>query len=146
MTPKELFLEAMRLNDSGDHEGFVERQAPDAVWKVPGGATLNGRDEIREWLQPFWRGFSSYRHDITRITEDGSIVFAEGTWTGKNDGPLVMPDGSEAPGTGRTVSFGFAIVIDGDVERQQATSAHIYFDQMEFLMQLGLIPEPAQAA
>jgi ketosteroid isomerase-like protein len=144
MTPKEMFLEAMRINDGGDHEGFLARQAPDAHWTVPG-AELHGRDELRGWLGQFWQSFSSYRHDLSRVEEVGSTVFAEGTWTGVNDGPLAMPDGTEVPATGRTVSFRFGMSVDGDVEAQQATAVRIYFDQLDFLGQLGLIPEPAGA-
>jgi hypothetical protein len=69
-------------------------------------------------------------------------VFAEGTWTGLNDGPLVMPDG-EAPATGRTVSFRFAIAVTVDEDAAHATGLNLYFDQLEFLAQLGLVPEPA---
>jgi uncharacterized protein (TIGR02246 family) len=141
MSAKELFLEAMRRTDAGDHEGFLALQAPDASWVVPGGAP-HGHEELRAWMQPFWQGFSNYRHELTRVAENDDVVFAEGTWTGVNDGPLVMPDG-EAPATGRTVSFRFAIAVTVDVDAGHATSVNLYFDQLEFLAQLGLVPEPA---
>jgi ketosteroid isomerase-like protein len=144
MTAKEMYLEAMRLNDSGDHEGFLALQADDAEWHVPG-AEIHGKEELRGWLQPFWQGFSSYRHDLDRVVENGNTVWAEGTWSGVNDGPLVTPDG-EAPPTGRSVSFRFGMSVTGDLEAGLATSVNVYFDQLEFLTQLGLIPEPAPAS
>src|SRR5437899_652308 len=124
MTPSELFLEAIRRSDSRDHEGFLAMQAPDCEWVVPG-AELHGRDEVREWLEAFWQGFSSYKHLIDRVVESGDTVFAEGTWSGLHDGPLVTPEG-EIPPTGKTVGFRFAIVIDGDLDAGHARSAHIY--------------------
>ena len=143
MTPKEMFLEAMRRNDAGDHEAFLAMQADDAVWRVPG-AELHGKEELRGWLHPFWQGFSSYRHEFSRVVEAGDdVVWAEGTFSGVNDGPLVMPDGGEAPPTGRPVSFRFGMSIVGDYEAEQAKEINIYFDQLEFLAQLGLVPEPA---
>jgi ketosteroid isomerase-like protein len=144
MTPTELFLEAMRRNDGGDHEGFLAMQAPDAVWMVPG-AELRGIDEIRGWLEAFWGAFSTFRHDMRNVVENGDLIFAEGVWTGVNDGPLQTPAG-EMPATGREVSFPFAMVLEGDTERGQAQTARIYFDQLAFLGQLGLLPEPAAAA
>jgi ketosteroid isomerase-like protein len=144
MTAKELYLEAMRRTDAHDHEGFLAMQADDAEWRVPG-AEIHGKEELRAWMQPFWQGFSSYRHDLERVVESGNTVWAEGTWSGVNDGPLVTPDG-EAPPTGRSVSFRFGMSVTGDLEAGLATSVNVYFDQLDFLMQLGLIPEPAQAS
>jgi predicted ester cyclase len=144
MTPKELYLEAMRRTDAQEYEGFMAMQADDAEWIVPG-AELRGHEQILSFVQPFWKGFSQYRHDIAEVVESGNRVHAEGVWTGIHDGPLPTPDGSEVPPTGREVSFRFAMSLEIDPERQQATSVHIYFDQLEFLGQLGLVPEPAQA-
>jgi ketosteroid isomerase-like protein len=145
MTPKELYLEAMRRTDARELEGFLALQAEDAEWIVPG-AELHGRDQVRGFTQPFWSGFSRYRHDIADVVESGNRVYAEGVWTGTHDGPLPIPDGSEVPPTGREVSFRFAMSLEIDPERQQATSVHIYFDQLEFLAGLGLVPQPAAAA
>ena len=141
MTPKETFLEAMRRTDAHDLEGFLELQADDSVWTVPG-ATVRGKDELRQWLTPFYTGFSSYRHEFSRVYEEGNVVWAEGTWTGTNDGPLVTPDG-EAPATGRTVSFDFGMSVSVDEDEGHGTEGRVYFDQLTFLGQLGLIPEGA---
>jgi len=144
MTPKELFLEGMRLNDGGDHDAFLAIQAREAVWTVPG-AELHGVDEIRSWLEVFWHAFSTFRHDLTNVAEHGDSVFAEGVWTGVNDGPVETPAG-EAPATGREISFPFAVVVEVDRERDQVRAVRLYFDQLGFLAQLGVIPEPAAAA
>jgi steroid delta-isomerase-like uncharacterized protein len=143
MTAKELYLEAMRRTDAHDFEGFLALQADDAVWRVPG-VEITGKDELRGWLQQFWVGFPTYRHDLTRVVESEGVVWAEGTWTGVNDGPLLSPDG-EAPPTGKTVSFRFGMSVAIDIEAGHATTVELYYDQLEFLMQLGLIPEQAAA-
>jgi hypothetical protein len=143
MTPKELFLEAMRRQDSGDHEGFLAMQTEDCEWVVPG-AELHGRDAVREWTRPFDEAFSSSRHECASVEAIGETVYSEGIWRGVNDGPLPTPQG-EVPATGREVALRFAVVVRGDLERGQARSVHLYFDQLEFLGQLGLIPETAAA-
>jgi uncharacterized protein (TIGR02246 family) len=138
MTARELYLEAMRRTDSGDREGFLSLFAEDCHWLVPG-AELQGKDQLREWIQPFWQGFSSFRHDLERtISETDDVVFGEGTWTGTNDGTLVMPDG-ELPATGRTVSFRFAIAGTRSADGEHIQGVNLYFDNLEFLGQLGVL-------
>jgi hypothetical protein len=57
--------------------------------------------------------------------------------TGTHDGVLHTPDGDVAP-TGRAVELRFAsvYVTDGDTLK----SEQLFFDQMDFLGQLGLLP------
>jgi hypothetical protein len=120
-------------------------QADDAVWQVPG-ATLRGKDELRGWLQPFWQAFSTSRHELARVYEVGpDCVMAEGVFTGAHDGPLPMPDGTELPPTGKTVAFRFAMSITREPGAEVANAVDVYFDQLEFLGQLGLLPAPAAA-
>jgi hypothetical protein len=73
---------------------------------------------------------------------DGT-VYAEGTFNGVNSGAMETPEGT-LPATGRTLAMPFAIAVDVDVDAGYATSVHLYFDQLGFLAQLGLLP--AQAA
>jgi ketosteroid isomerase-like protein len=143
MTMKELFVEAMRRTDAGDHEGFLAMQDDDASWTVPG-AELQGKEQLRSWLGLFWQGFTAYGHDLQRLYEDGEDrVICEGVWTGRNDGPLTAPDGSQVPPTGREASFRFAIVVSRDPGAEVACEVRLYFDQLEFLAQLGLVPDAA---
>jgi hypothetical protein len=106
---------------------------------------VQGRDVIRESMQPWWQGFSSYRHDILRLTEDDDTVYAEGVRTGTNDGSMATPDGVLAP-TGRTVELHFRDRGHGRRPGPAGASVHVYFDQLEFLGGLGLLPEPAAQA
>src|SRR5204863_118537 len=88
MTAKELFYEAMRRTDSGDQKGFLECFTADVNWLVPG-AQLDGIEQVRGWVAPFWQGFPTFRHDIDRAVADSDdTVFAEGTWTGEHNGTL----------------------------------------------------------
>jgi SnoaL-like domain len=145
MTMKELFVEAMRRTDAGDYEGFLALQHEDGVWVVPG-AELRGRDEYRPWLELFWQAFSSFGHDLQHLYEVGEdIVICEGVWSGRNDGPLTLPDGSQIPATGREASFSFAIVVIREPGAQAASTVRLYFDQLTFLGALGLIPDQAAA-
>lgn len=71
--------------------------------------------------------------------EVGDTAIDEGIYSGTNTGPLAFPDGTSIPATHRNISIhgvDFATVRDGRI-----TSYRLYFDQLEFLNQLGLLPE-----
>ena len=58
------------------------------------------------------------------------------TWTGTHEGPLEMPDGSELPATGLTISFSVAVVLEtteGLIRRERQ-----YYDNLGILDQLGV--------
>jgi hypothetical protein len=143
MTMKELFLEATRRQNEGDEEGFLAMQSDECEWFVAG-VELQGRDAVREWRAPMNAAFPGSTHEYGRIDELEDGVFAEGVWRGVQSGPLQTPQG-EVPPTGREVTTRYAIVVRGDAATAQASSVHVYYDQLEFLAQLGLIPEPAAA-
>jgi ketosteroid isomerase-like protein len=138
MDLKESFVETMRMSDSRDLEGFLAQLDQDIEWIAPG-AELRGRDQAEQWLNPFWQAFSSFRHDFSRVAESDGTVYAEGTWSGVNDGVLPTPQG-DLPATGANVSFRFAAVVTGEPGRIR--TLHVYFDQLEFLGQLGVLPAP----
>ena len=64
----------------------------------------------------------------------GNVVVAEGTTAGTHDGAFRTPKG-EIPRSGNPVSLRYAAVkrFEGD----RLVSEHLYFDQLEFLQQLG---------
>jgi hypothetical protein len=144
MTAKELFVEAMRRSDANDQEGFLALQAPDCTWITPN-AQPHGREELQGWLAPWYAGFPVHRrHELVRVDEAGGTVYAEGVFHGVNEGALETPEGT-LPATGRQLHMRFSIAVDVDHEAGCATEVRLYFDQLDFLGQLGLLPEPAQA-
>jgi hypothetical protein len=54
-----------------------------------------------------------------------------------------MPDGSELAPTGKTISFHFAMSVARQPGAEVASRVNIYFDQLDFLGQLGLLAQPA---
>ncbi len=85
----------------------------------------------------FHEAFPDLRLEITQLLTDGPAAAAEGTLMGTHDGVLHAPDGDVAP-TGRAVELRWAAVYvtDGDTLK----SEHLFFDQFDFLGQLGLLP------
>jgi predicted ester cyclase len=119
-----------------DRDGGAEPWAADAELLAPGGHA-NGRDEVIGFLGVFQEAFPDLRLEIKRLLTDGSSAAAEGTIAGTHNGVLHTPNGDVAP-TGRAVELRWAAVYvtDGDTLK----SEHLFFDQMDFLGQLGLLP------
>jgi predicted ester cyclase len=110
--------------------------AADADFKAPV-AEVSGRDEIIGFFGVFQNAFPDVRLELHQLLADGSAAAAEGTLSGTHDGVLPTPNGDVAP-TGRAVQLRWAAIyaIDGDTIK----SEHLFFDQMDFLGQLGLLP------
>jgi hypothetical protein len=66
----------------------------------------------------------------------------EGVFLSTHTGPLVGPAG-EIPATGRKLELQFCDVFIARGSR--FAEHHIYYDQVTFLTQLGLMPQPATA-
>jgi predicted ester cyclase len=119
-----------------DRDNDAEPWAADAEFVAPG-VHANGREEIMGFLAMFQEAFPDLRLEIKRLVTDGSSAAAEGTMAGTHNGVLHTPNGDVAP-TGKTIEVSWAAVYvtDGDT----LSSEHLFFDQMDFLGQLGLLP------
>jgi predicted ester cyclase len=111
--------------------------ADDAEFVAPGGQA-SGRDDVIRFLGVFTEALPDLRLEVKQLITDGSAAAAEGTLSGTHDGVLHAPDGDVAP-TGRAIELRWAAVYatDGDTLK----SEHLFFDQMDFLGQLGLLPD-----
>lgn len=110
--------------------------AVDAEMTAPG-ATVSGRDNVIAFIAVFQEAFPNLRLEIEQLLTDGPNAAAEGMLTGTHDGVLHAPNGDVAP-TGRAVAFPWAAfyVTEGETLK----SEHLFFDQMDLLGQLGLLP------
>ena len=109
--------------------------AADAEITAPG-AEVSGRDTDIGFIAVFQQRSGPPPRDRA-APDDGPAAAAEGTIMGTHDGVLHTPNGDVAP-TGRAVEFRLAAVYvtDGDTLK----SEHLFFDQTDFLGQLGLLP------
>ncbi|MGH2756193.1 MAG: ester cyclase [Actinomycetota bacterium] len=122
-----------------DTKALGKLYAPDAIADTPDQGEIKGRDEVVTWVNDFMTAFPDARYDSTRKYESGDTAIDEGYFTGTHTGPLQLPDGTTIPATGKRVSMrscDMATCQDGLVTRHR-----FYFDQVDFLTQLGLMPE-----
>jgi ketosteroid isomerase-like protein len=134
-------LQAWRARDA---EAFGACYAEDATIVAPGGVELRGPDGAKQFFAIWAEGVPDNEITITHEYACGSVVVQEGVFSGTHTGGLMAPSGEVIPATGRSLSAPYADVFEVDGDR--ITSERLYFDQMELLTQLGLMPDPAVAS
>lgn len=120
-----------------DGRALLNLHAADIKFEAPGDVHLrSGSDATAyamRWLKAFPDGKMTVRNEIT----SGPWVIQEITLEGVQSGPLEAPTGTIPPTSkkysGRAVHF-------LRIENGQIAEARIYFDQLEMLSQLGLVP------
>ncbi|WMX43649.1 ester cyclase [Streptomyces roseicoloratus] len=123
----------------GDLTTVAELYAEDAVAFTPDEGELHGRDAIVEYRRTMTEAIPDATFTPLQQYEADDTAIDEGVFSGVNTGPIPLPDGETLPATGRKISIrgtDLATVKDGRI-----TSYRLYFDQMLFLDQLGLLPQ-----
>ena len=129
-----------QLYNARDVEGLVNLYAEDATVVTPFG-TFEGRAAIREWWSRDKAAFPDGTLTLDVIVEQGDTLADEWTVVGTHTGPLVMPDGTELPPTGKRIELkGMELVQlrDGKIVVHR-----LYWDNMAVAGQLGVLPEAA---
>lgn len=102
--------------------------------------SFTGRAAVVEYWERFFTAFPDLRvHDEFKA-ENGDTAINEWSISGTNSGPMETPEGT-IPATGKRVSVrgcDALTVRNGLIESHRA-----YYDQLGFMSQLGLVPEPA---
>jgi|SRR5438105_11649302 len=133
------FVEAFNAHDEN---GIRELNGENVVFEAPGDVQIEGRDATTGYALGWIQAFPDARLVIHNDLVAGDWVIQEGTFEGTHEGTLSSPAG-DIPAThkrlnGRCVQI---FKIEGDV----ITETHLYFDQVQVMTQLGLMPELATA-
>ena len=124
---------------SNDLAALEACYAEDAVAVTPDRGEITGREAIISYLSQMGQAFPDSAFEYLERYEAGNVAIDEGFVNATNTGQLQMPTGESAP-TGRQLRLRSCDIAR--VEGGMVTSHHFYFDQMEFMEQLGLLPEP----
>lgn len=137
------FIErSVEVWNAHDKAGWTKDVADDCVFKVPGGISGSGRD-LRDLLFSMWAdAFPDNRITPSKIGEDNDYGILEAVFEGTHTGTLNAPTGA-IPATHKRVSIPF--VTTSTNRGGLYKTFHLYFDQVELMTQLGLMPAPAAA-
>ena len=122
-----------------DEKALNELHSDDIKFNAPGGfKATNAKDATAyamTWLKAFPDGKMKVRSEIT----SGPWVVQEILMEGTHTAPLESPTGTIAPTYKKVVGYGVQLLR---VENGKIAEARIYFDQLDQMSQLGLIPAP----
>jgi ketosteroid isomerase-like protein len=127
---------------NGDIAKGIQLYAPDVVVMTPDQGEVKGAEAFAAYTKQFLDAFPDQRYEPLYSHEAGNTAIDEGYFVGTNTGELQSPTGETFPATGRSVRLRICDIAT--VEGGRITSHRFYFDQVEFLTQLGLMPgQPA---
>jgi predicted ester cyclase len=141
MSPKEVVTRMFEAFAAGDEEGLrdVSHEEIEFVDPAASGSSL---DEWLAYNRPFSTAFPDGSMSIESQIVAGDTVVTELRYTGTHSGALQTPQG-EIPATGNRIDVRGCSITR--VEGGKIVSHHGYFDQMQFLTQLGLMEQPSAA-
>ena len=125
-----------------DESRIRELNAENAVLEAPGDVRVEGGEAATQYAMAWLSAFPDARLTVTNELVSGDWVAQEFTFEGTHEGTLSGP-GGEIPATNRRLN-GRGVQIFR-VENDAVVDTRLYFDQVQIMTQLGLMPEPAQA-
>ena len=138
-SPREKADAGLAAFNAHDLSALAALYRPDVVLVTPDAGELKGREQAAEYQRGFIQGFPDGKAEVFAKHDSGDTTIDEWVFHGTNTGALPLPDGATLPPTGRRVSVRGIDVITH--KRDGVASHRMYFDQVELLTQLGLMPE-----
>jgi steroid delta-isomerase-like uncharacterized protein len=137
----EAALEAVKRHNEAfnahDLEALKASKTAETEWVQPGGIHLRGPDQVAELQSILWEAIPDATVTPVNQVLAGSTVVTESYLTGKQTGIFRTPQ-SDIPASGNPIKLRFVTVQR--VEDGKIAMEHLYFDQLEFLTQLGAFP------
>jgi len=139
---RQVAAEALAAFNAHDEVRIRATYSADVVFEAPGDVRLEGPTAATEYAMRWLRAFPDARLEVHRDVIAGDTVAQEFTFAGTHENTLVGPEG-EIPATHRSLTgrgVQVFVIADGKIREE-----HLYFDQVQVLTQLGLMPEPTTA-
>ena len=124
-------------------EGNIERDrdviSDDIIHTSATAGTVTGIEAFLAFVTAFKQAFPDLHWEMREFIEGSNTVVVEGVFIGTNTGTMVGPRGP-IPATGRRVELPFCDIWR--VRNGRIVENRIYYDQITFLDQLGLMISP----
>ena len=125
---------AFNIHDEAALRSLV---APNARFSAPGDVRLEGKDAVIGYTNSWMKALPDAKINVTHEIVSGPWIVQEFTFTGTHTGPLTGPMGT-IQATNRKVS-GQCVSITR-YENDLAVESRLYFDVVQLLTQLGVMP------
>jgi predicted ester cyclase len=140
---REIATQFVDAFNAHDEERIRTLNAENGVLEAPGDVRVEGRDAVTAYAMAWLNAFSDSRIALHGVLVDDDWVAQRFTFEGTHDGVMASPAGEIPPTQRRLTGRGVQLLrIEGDA----VAETQLYFDQVQLMTQLGLMPEPAQPA
>jgi predicted ester cyclase len=123
-----------------DEARIRELNAANAIFEGPGDVRLEGREAATQYAMAWLNAFPDARLTVHNELEAGDWVVQEFTFEGTHKATLATPTGDIPATNRRVIGRGVQLLR---VEGGKVAETRLYFDQVQVMTQLGLMPEPA---
>ena len=135
-SPLELVKRHYQNVSEANFDGEDELFSPEVETIDPGAGTLRGLQAFKGYEAAFQRAFPDGKLVLKSAVEAGNRVAVEGVYIGTHTGPLSGLRGEITP-TQRPLNLDFSDLFETHGDR--ITRHRIYYDQVQFMSQLGLM-------
>ena len=125
-----------------DEARIRELNSENAIVEAPGDVRVEGGEAATQYALAWLRAFPDATINVTNELVSGDWVVQEFAFEGTHEDTLSGP-GGDIPATHRRLN-GRGVQIFR-VEGDAVADTRLYFDQVQIMTQLGLLPEPATA-
>lgn len=136
MDPAQFVLDEIEDLSRGDLQAVLDYYTDDVFFHDVTTQPCHGKQEMRDFMAVFYRGFPDLRIEIRNVIAQGPLVAAEYDLLGTHTGTFL-----EHPATGRP--FRIAAVSIYEHNGELFTRETVYYDSADLFGQLGL-PLPVQ--
>ena len=139
--PKVLAAKFNQAFNAHDEKTLSSLIAPNATFTAPGDVRLEGKEAVLAytygWLKAFPDAKINVRHEIVSGPWVVQEFIFEGTHTAPLTGPMGTIQATNRKVAGRSVSI-------SRYENDLGVETRLYFDMVQLLSQLGVMPVPAK--
>jgi predicted ester cyclase len=134
------FVDAFNAHDE---DGIRALNTESSFIEAPGDVRVEGKQPTTAYAMSWLNAFPDARITVHNEIVDGAWVAQRFTFEGTHEGILASPAGEIPPTHRRLTGRGAQLLrVEGDA----VAETHLYFDQVQVMTQLGLMPEAAEAA
>jgi predicted ester cyclase len=139
--PKVLSAKYNQAFNSHNETAIRSLISPNAQFSAPGDVRLEGRDKVIGYINSWMKALPDATITVTNEIVSGPWIAQEFTFAGTHKAPLTGPMGT-IQATNRKVS-GQCVSITR-YENDLAVESRLYFDVVQLLTQLGVMPVPSK--
>jgi predicted ester cyclase len=123
-----------------DEHALSALHAENIKFNAPGGFTATNAKEATAFAMTWLKAFPDGKMKVRSEIISGPWVVQEIVMEGMHTAPLESPTGTIAPTYKKVLGYGVQLLR---VENGKIAEARIYFDQLDQMRQLGLLPAQA---